>query len=88
MHACMLLWRGLNKDDTIGSCHSNSSHECKLIYYVVDAAKPDAKDKFMEAKAAFETLMDEKKRAEYDRRLRMVNAVWEGPTMGSSGHCE
>ena len=32
----------------------------------------------MEAKAAFETLMDERKRAEYDRRLRMVNAVWEG----------
>jgi DnaJ-class molecular chaperone len=26
----------------------------------------------MEAKAAFETLADEGKRAEYDRRLRMV----------------
>lgn len=36
--------------------------------------QPDAKDRFMEAKAAFETLTDDKRRAEYDRRLRMVRA--------------
>ena len=34
--------------------------------------QPDAKERFMEAKAAFETLTDANQRREYDRRLRMV----------------
>lgn len=37
----------------------------------VNPAK-DAKERFMEAKQAFETLSDPMQRAEYDRRLRMV----------------
>lgn len=35
---------------------------------------PDAQQRFMEAKMAFETLSDPNARAEYDRRLRMVRA--------------
>lgn len=42
--------------------------------YLAYCPQPDAKDRFMEAKAAFETLTDDKRRAEYDRRLRMVRA--------------
>jgi curved DNA-binding protein CbpA len=36
--------------------------------------QPDAQERFMEAKAAFETLSDSSQRAEYDMRLRMVSA--------------
>ncbi|GAX75494.1 hypothetical protein CEUSTIGMA_g2937.t1 [Chlamydomonas eustigma] len=55
---------------------------------------PDAKERFMEAKAAFETLTDEIKRADYDRRSRMGSAAsssgssrpyGKGSTPASSG---
>eukprot|EP00955_Chlamydomonas_euryale_P014530 156346-Chlamydomonas_euryale.AAC.4 len=52
-------------------------------------SQPDAKDRFQEAKAAFETLSDANMRAEYDRRLRFGDASsWAGGRsgFGSSGY--
>ncbi|KAG1680139.1 hypothetical protein FOA52_000252 [Chlamydomonas sp. UWO 241] len=48
----------------------------------------DAKERFQEAKAAFETLTDVKARAEYDRRLRMGftdSSSWGSGSSSSSG---
>ncbi|GLI65630.1 hypothetical protein VaNZ11_009200 [Volvox africanus] len=47
---------------------------------------PDAQQRFMEAKVAYETLSDSNQRAEYDRRLRMGGfGSYGARTGGSSG---
>ena len=47
------------------SCHATTT------------SQPNAKEQFMEAKAAFETLIDAGKRAEYDRKMRMVGIDYQ-----------
>ncbi len=65
--------------DILGVSESATEREIKSAYRKKalklhpDVNKaPDAQQQFMEAKTAFETLVDPKQRAEYDRRYRMV----------------
>ena len=48
------------KSSVSQSCHASPT------------SQTNSKEQFMEAKAAFETLVDAGKRAEYDRKMRMV----------------
>lgn len=65
--------------EILGLGHTASDRDIKAAYRKhalnlhPDVNKaPDAQQRFMETKMAYETLSDPEARAEYDRRLRMV----------------
>lgn len=58
------------------SCFACPSRPCAIAPFPFPP-QPDAQQRFMEVKVAYEALSDSKQRAEYDRRLRMVS--WAKP---------
>ncbi|GIL61992.1 hypothetical protein Vafri_16322 [Volvox africanus] len=79
--------------DILGVTQSASARDIKSAYRKLamklhpDVNKaPDAQQRFMEAKVAYETLSDSTQRAEYDRRLRMGGfGSYSARSGGSSG---
>ncbi len=75
---CTLAWDPSNGDHqgcpTRSFCCGTRWVSSKYPAAGPHAAQADAQDRFMEAKAAFETLTDAGRRSDYDRRMRMVGA--------------
>ncbi|GFH32541.1 J domain-containing protein, partial [Haematococcus lacustris] len=83
------LYEVLGVDQAATEQDIKRSYRRKALKLHPDVNKAaDAQQQFMEAKMAFETLSDSRKRAEYDRRLRMGKggaSDWRSDGYGGSG---